>query len=225
MSASSTWSIRSSTKRFFSMFARHIASGSPVVADCAWTNASGVCAPLPSGQLGLHVEPGGLLDPVQQFADGDLTERGAGARGAAQVPLDDPAVAWSTSAMGSPVRKWETVAVSRLSYGFPQRRTGSRSTRRRSLAGRRSADLQPAPPQKRRPPGRHRPRSAGLQPAPPQERRPPTASPDRNAGLQAGIARQGETRRHGPQQHAGRRPRRHEPSPTSSGSAGGASSG
>ena len=48
------------------------------------------------------------------------------------------------------------------------------------------------------------------------------ASPDRNAGLQAGIARQGETRLHGPQQHAGRRPRRHEPSPTSSGSVGGA---
>ena len=39
------------TKAFFFMLARHIRSGSPVDADCAWTNSSGLCAPSPIGNV------------------------------------------------------------------------------------------------------------------------------------------------------------------------------
>jgi hypothetical protein len=41
--------ISASTKAFFFMLARHMCSGSPVLADCACTNSSGVWRPSPIG--------------------------------------------------------------------------------------------------------------------------------------------------------------------------------
>ena len=38
-----------STNWFFFMFARHSASGRPVLADCCFAKSSGVCEPSPSG--------------------------------------------------------------------------------------------------------------------------------------------------------------------------------
>ena len=43
--------ISPSTNAFFFMLARHMRSGSPVDADCAWTNSSGVCVPSPIGSV------------------------------------------------------------------------------------------------------------------------------------------------------------------------------
>jgi hypothetical protein len=46
--------ISDSTKPFFFMFARHMRSGRPVLADCARTNSSGVCVPSPIGSVALR---------------------------------------------------------------------------------------------------------------------------------------------------------------------------
>ena len=43
--------ISASTKPFFFMFARHIFSGRPVLADCARANSSGDCVPSPIGSV------------------------------------------------------------------------------------------------------------------------------------------------------------------------------
>jgi hypothetical protein len=43
--------ISRSTNAFFSMFARHIRSGRPVEADCAWANSAGDCVPSPIGSV------------------------------------------------------------------------------------------------------------------------------------------------------------------------------
>ena len=45
--------ISASTNAFFFMFARHMRSGRPVVADCARANSSGVCEPSPIGSVPL----------------------------------------------------------------------------------------------------------------------------------------------------------------------------
>jgi hypothetical protein len=45
--------ICASTNPFFFMFARHMRSGRPVLADCARTNSSGVCVPSPIGSVEL----------------------------------------------------------------------------------------------------------------------------------------------------------------------------
>jgi hypothetical protein len=42
-----------STNAFFSMLRRHMCSGRPVLADWAWTNSSGLCVPLPIGNVAL----------------------------------------------------------------------------------------------------------------------------------------------------------------------------
>jgi len=43
--------ISASTKPFFFMFARHMRSGNPVLADCAFANSSGDCDPSPIGSV------------------------------------------------------------------------------------------------------------------------------------------------------------------------------
>ena len=43
-----------STKKFFCMFARHMCSGKPVVADCGRANSAGDCVPLPIGSVALR---------------------------------------------------------------------------------------------------------------------------------------------------------------------------
>ena len=74
------------------MFARHMCSGRPVVADCARTNSSGVCVPSPSGSVALDVELAGLADHRDQLVDRDLAQHVARARRLAHVALDQAAV-------------------------------------------------------------------------------------------------------------------------------------
>ena len=90
VSASRTWSILSRTNLFFSMFARHIASGNPVVADWERTNAPGRLPTVAEGQVRLEVEPGGLSHHGDQIRGGDLAQRRPRAAGAPDVPGHHP---------------------------------------------------------------------------------------------------------------------------------------
>ena len=46
------------TNAFFSVFLRHMCSGKPVLADCACTNSSGDCVPLPIGSVAVEHDGG-----------------------------------------------------------------------------------------------------------------------------------------------------------------------
>ena len=74
------------------MFARHMCSGRPVLADCAWTNSSGVCVPSPIGSVAVHVQLAGSTDTGDQVVDRDLAQRVAGALRLSGVTLNQPAV-------------------------------------------------------------------------------------------------------------------------------------
>ena len=84
--------ISPSTNAFFFMFARHMRSGSPVLADCAWTNSSAVCVPSPIGSVAFMYSSPGATDAGDQLVDRDLSQRVARALRLARVALNQPAV-------------------------------------------------------------------------------------------------------------------------------------
>ena len=63
-----------STNEFFFMFARHMCSGSPVLADCSRTKSSGDCVPSPIGSVRVHVQIARLADALDQIVDRDLAQ-------------------------------------------------------------------------------------------------------------------------------------------------------
>ena len=117
--------ISRSTNLFFFMFARHMRSGRPVLADCARTNSSGVCVPSPIGSVAFMYSSPAFADARDQLVDRDLAQHVARALRLAHVAPISPPLARLTFAIGSPVEKWTTSSTSMLVYGWPQRRTGS----------------------------------------------------------------------------------------------------
>ena len=106
------------------MFARHMFSGRPVLADWARINSSGVCAPAPIGTLPfMYSSPAReTLSISSSIVISSSTSR---ARCALRMSLwRRPPLARLTFAIGSPVTKWTTSSTSRLWYGCPQRSTG-----------------------------------------------------------------------------------------------------
>ena len=84
--------ICASTKAFFFMFARHIRSGSPVLADCARTNSSGVCVPSPIGSVPFMYSSPARPTRAIRSSIGSCAQHVAGALRLAHVALNQPAV-------------------------------------------------------------------------------------------------------------------------------------
>jgi hypothetical protein len=104
--------ISASTNMFFFMFARHIRSGSPVLADCARTNSSGVCVPVPIGSVALEYNSPALAAMAIRSSIG-IARSAARARDAFRASRwISPPFARLTVAMGSPVEKWTTASFS-----------------------------------------------------------------------------------------------------------------
>jgi hypothetical protein len=104
--------ISASTNMFFFMFARHIRSGSPVLADCARTNSSGVCVPVPIGSVALEYNSPALAAIAIRSSIG-IARSAARARAAFRASRwISPPFARLTVAIGSPVEKWTTSSFS-----------------------------------------------------------------------------------------------------------------
>ena len=84
--------ISPSTNAFFFMFARHIRSGRPVLADWAWTNSSAVCVPSPIGSVAFMYSSPARPTRAISSSIGNLAQRFAGALRLPHVALDQPAV-------------------------------------------------------------------------------------------------------------------------------------
>ena len=74
------------------MFAVHMCSGRPVVADCWRANSSGDCCAVAQRQRGVQIQLAGLLHPLDQFVAGNFAQRVAGLAGLAHVALQQAAV-------------------------------------------------------------------------------------------------------------------------------------
>ena len=90
------------------MFARHMRSGSPVLADWACTNSSADCVPSPRGSVAfMYNSPALSARWISSSMDIDL--RTSRARPAWRMSRRiSPPFARLTLAMGSPVAKWTT---------------------------------------------------------------------------------------------------------------------
>ena len=92
VSASSIWSMCESTKKFFFMFALHMCSGRPVVADCRGRTRRAICVPSPIGSVAFEIQLAGLLDPLDQLVAGNLAQHVARPLRLAHVALQQAAV-------------------------------------------------------------------------------------------------------------------------------------
>ncbi len=104
--------ISASTNAFFFMFARHMCSGSPVVADCARTNSSGVWVPSPIGSVAfMYRSPAFAARSIRSSMG--ISRRASRARAALRMSRwISPPFARLTVAIGSPVEKWTTSSFS-----------------------------------------------------------------------------------------------------------------
>src|SRR5215471_4117050 len=84
--------ISPSTKAFFFMFARHMCSGRPVVADWARTNWSGVCEPSPIGRSAFMYSSPALPTRGDEVIDGEVAQRVTSPLCTVHVALDHAAI-------------------------------------------------------------------------------------------------------------------------------------
>ena len=109
--------ISASTNPFFFMFARHMRSGSPVLADCALAKSSGDCVPSPIGSVAfMYSSPAAPTRAIRSSIG--IWRSTSRARCALRMsrPMSPP-FARLTRAIGSPVEKWTTSSTSMLVYG------------------------------------------------------------------------------------------------------------
>ncbi len=106
--------ISRSTNAFFVMLARHMCSGSPVLADCACTNSSADCVPSPIGSVpDTYSSP--ALPTFSISSSTGMARRASRACHALRMSrCTRPPLARPIVAMGSPVAKWATWSTSML---------------------------------------------------------------------------------------------------------------
>src|SRR5262245_27339099 len=113
-----------STNLFFSMLARHMCSGRPVVADWKRTKSAGVWRPSPSGRSAFRYRSA-ARPTIAISSRAGIARSESRARCASRMSRGIiPGTARPTRASSSPVSKCTTGSDSRLVYGWPQRSTG-----------------------------------------------------------------------------------------------------